>query len=377
MSKRKLRVGVIMGGRSGEHEISIISAASVIEALDKNKYEVVPIGITKTGKWLAGADTVKLLKNQSQNRLLEKILLPDPGQKSLMAINNSQIKPGQKLDVVIPMVHGTYGEDGKLQGLLELVDLPYVGAGVLGSAVGMDKIIMKKIFKESGLKTPDFVYFTKSEWLAKRQQLLKDIEKQLKYPVFVKPANSGSSVGINKAKNRQQLIISVKEAAKFDRRIIVEQAVKNCREIECAVLGNDQPRASLPGEVKPTHEFYSYAAKYLDEQGAALEIPAKLSKQLIKQVREMAVRAFRALDLAGMARVDFFLNPSGQVYLNEVNTIPGFTKISMYPKLWHSSGLSYPKLLDELIKLAISRHQEKQNLRTSYQVKDFWSKAGC
>lgn len=368
-NNKKLRVGVIMGGKSGEHEVSIISAASVIKALDRNRYNVIPIGITKTGKWISGPQTIKILKTESKGKILDKILLPDPNQRSLIAIKDSQISREKPLDVIIPILHGTYGEDGKVQGLFELADIPYVGAGVLGSAVGMDKIIMKKLFKQSDLDTPEFAYFQKNDWLKYRSKIIKQIESKLKYPVFVKPANLGSSVGITKAKNRDQLITSIKEAIKYDRRVIIEQAIKKVREIECAVLGNDNPKASIPGEVIPNLEFYSYEAKYIDENGAILKIPATLNKKMVKDIQEMSIKAFKILDLAGMARIDFLIANNKKIYISEVNTIPGFTSISMYPKLWEASGIPYSKLLDILIKLAIERHQEKQELKTSYNLK--------
>ena len=365
--KKKLRVGVLLGGMSGEHEVSVISGASVIKALDKNKYKVIPIGISKNGKWISGIETVNYLKSKTHHQLQEKILLPDPGKKGLMTVKKAKITPNKPLDVVIPVLHGTYGEDGKIQGLLEMVNIAYVGAGVLGSAVGMDKIIMKDLFRQAGLKTVEYDYFLRKDWQKNSSKAIKQIESKLKYPVFIKPANLGSSVGINKAKNRLELREAIKDAVKYDRRIIVEEAVKNCREIECAVLGNDKPKASVLGEVLPSHEFYSYEAKYTDENGAKLEIPARLNSKIVREVQRIAVSAFKALDLAGMARVDFFLGKNQTIFINEVNTIPGFTEISMYPKLWQASGLSNKKLLDELIKLAMERHREKNKLKTSYK----------
>ncbi len=366
-SQQKLRVGVIMGGMSGEHEVSVVSADSVMRALDKNKYEVIPIGITKKGKWISGPETVKILKQGMFNpKLAEKIILPDPTQKSLMSISQNRITKDTGLDVVFPLIHGTYGEDGKLQGLLEMANIPYVGCGVLGSAVGMDKIVMKNLFIQSGLKTVKFSYFIKKDWLNSQSRIIDKIEKELDYPIFVKPANLGSSVGIHKAKDQNELIKAIIDAVKYDRRVIVEEAVVDGREIECAVLGNDEPRASVPGEIIPKLEFYSYEAKYVDEKGADLEVPARLKEEQVKKIQAMSIKAFKALDLAGMARVDFLIDQKGQIFISEVNSVPGFTKISMYPKLWEASDLPYEKLLDRLIELAMERHQEKNVLVTSF-----------
>jgi len=370
MSK-KLRIGVIMGGMSGEHEVSVVSAASVINALNKNKYEVIPIGITKTGKWISGLETVQILKNNmSVDNLANRIILPDPNQTSLVSIEGNQLSLSQPLDVVIPLIHGTYGEDGKLQGLLELANIPYVGCGVLGSAVGMDKIVMKNLFKSVGLKTPAFLNCLKNEWGNNQSAILNQINKVLSYPLFVKPANLGSSVGISKVKTKAELKEAIVKAFQYDRRVIVEESIEQAREIECAILGNYDPQASVLGEIIPHHEFYSYEAKYVDEQGAGLEIPAKLDDEQVKLVQEMAIQAFKALDLAGMSRADFLINPEGDIYINEVNTVPGFTKISMYPKLWEATGLPYDQLIDKLIELAIERHQEKSRLKTSFDEID-------
>lgn len=333
---KKLRVGVLMGGQSGEHEVSLASARSVIKALNKNKYEVVPIKIDRNGRWPKS-----------------KMILPRP--------------KGLNLDVVIPIMHGTYGEDGKIQGLLELANLPYVGAGVLGSAVAMDKIIMRQLFKQAGLPVGKFLYFLKKDWLKQKNKIIKEIEKQLNYPVFVKPANLGSSIGISKAQNKNQLIKAVREASKFDRKIIIERAIKKARDIECSVLGNDEPIASIPGEIVPGDEFYSYSDKYIDGTYQA-KIPAPFNKKILDDIQKIAVRAFKVLDLAGMARVDFLIENNKKIYLSEANTIPGFNKISMYPKLWEASGLPYDKLLDKLIDLAIERHQEKNELTSIFEL---------
>jgi len=356
-----------MGGRSGEHEVSIISANSVINALDKKKYQVVPIGITKNGQWISGSGTVRLLKQDSPTPILDKILLPDPRQKSLISLK-SRKKASRPLDVIFPVLHGTYGEDGKIQGLLELADIPYVGSGVLGSAVAMDKIIQKKLFIQSGFKTPDFIFFNKSEWIKQQLKIIRQIIKKLGLPVFIKPANLGSSVGISKVKDKKLIKKAVNEALRYDLRIIVEKAVSHGREIECAVLGNDQPVASAPGEIVPGDEFYSYQDKYINNRMRTI-IPAPISLQQIKSIQNSAVAVFKLLDLKGLARVDFFIDQSGQVLLSEVNTMPGFTSISMYPKLWEYSGLPYSKLLDKLIDLALERHQQKNQLKFSYRLK--------
>jgi len=325
-----------MGGMSGEHEVSLISAKSVIESLNKKLYKVVPIKISKAGKW--------------SNDLISA----DPNQKSF--------------DVVLPILHGTYGEDGKIQGLLEMANIPYAGAGVIGSAVAMDKIIAKQLFGSVGINNVKFEYFIAKDWSADKPKIIKQIEANLSYPLFVKPANMGSSVGISKVKSKKQLAAAINQAAGFDRRIIVEESVENCREVECAVLGNNNPKASVPGEVIPEDEFYTFSDKYINGK-TRFKIPANLPKKLNKSIQELSIKAFKVLDLAGLARVDFLVDPGGKIYINEVNTIPGFTSISMYPKLWDESGLSYGKLLDELIRLAIERHQEKSQLKTTFNLK--------
>jgi D-alanine-D-alanine ligase len=365
----KLKVGVIFGGRSGEHEVSLVSATSVIKSLDKEKYEVVPIGITQSGRWLSSDRTLQMLKSKDGlEHESERFLIPEPNRQALMSINGDN---SSQLDVVFPVVHGTYGEDGTLQGLLELANIPYVGAGVLGSAVGMDKIVQKQLYEQAGIPIAKYVWFLSSECKAKPRKVVAEIEKHLKYPVFTKPANTGSSVGISKAHNRKELIEYLRVAAEYDRKVVVEQGVKNAREIECAVLGNDEPIASIAGEIIPSNEFYDYDAKYVDGKSTSI-IPATLPGRIVKEVQRYAVEAFRVLDLAGMARVDFFVTKKNKIYLNEVNTIPGFTSISMYPKLWEASGISYSELLDRLISLAIKRNREKNALRTSYQPTKDW-----
>ncbi len=375
MNTSKLRVGVIFGGRSGEHEVSLVSATSVIEALDKDKYEVVPIGITQEGRWISSDESLRLLKSgQGIEHEPDRLLLPDPTKQFLASLNESAHRE-LKLDVIFPVVHGSYGEDGTLQGLLELANIPYVGAGVLASSVGMDKIVQKQLHSQAGLPVVKYAWFLSSECKANPKKVLAAVETTLKYPVFVKPSNAGSSVGISKSHNKKELLDALTLAAQFDRKIIVEQGIKNVREIEVSVLGNDKPVASVPGEIIPSNEFYDYDAKYVDGKSVAV-IPARLPKNIVKQIQQLAVKAFTTLDGAGMARVDFFVvKKMNKIYLNEINTIPGFTSISMYPKLWEASGLSYSALLDRLIQLALERHAGKNSLRTTYQPAKAWYKS--
>ncbi len=374
-SPHKLRVGVIFGGRSGEHEVSLVSATSVIHALDKNKYDVVPIGITPDGRWISSDQSLGLLKSRTGVELEpERFLVPEPNRRSLVSLNG-ETNPDARLDVVFPVVHGTYGEDGTLQGLLELANIPYVGAGVLASAVGMDKIIQKQLHKQAGLPVVKYVWFHSAECQSGPLNIAVAVEKSLRYPVFVKPSNTGSSVGISKAHNRKELRVALDIASRYDRKVIVEQGVKNVREIEVSVLGNEEPIASLPGEIIPSNEFYDYDAKYVDGRSLAI-IPAKLPASIVKKIRKLAVRAFTVLDGAGMARVDFFVTKTtNRIYLNEINTIPGFTSISMYPKLWEASGISYSELLDRLIDLALRRHAQKSAISTAYQPAKEWYKS--
>jgi D-alanine-D-alanine ligase len=394
---KKLRVGVLFGGRSGEHEVSLLSAASVLKAIDPAKYEVVPIGITKGGRWVASGDAEALLAGKlpaarhlragDPNATAPAALLtkgegvivppvPTDGSGALVPFEReaAAIQPGAEvltLDVVFPVLHGTFGEDGTIQGLLELADLAYVGSGVLGSATGMDKDVMKRLFAAAKLPITKHVTILRADWQRQPKKIVAKLEGALKYPFFVKPANLGSSVGISKVHGRKELGPAMDEAASFDRKIVVEQGVggrgKNgkARELEVAVLGNDQPEASVVGEIVPGKEFYDYEAKYLSE-GSKLIIPAKLSKKLNKTVREMAVAAFQACDCAGLARVDFLLEPGGseRLYLNEINTMPGFTSISMYPKLWEATGIPYRALISRLIELALERRAERK--QTSY-----------
>jgi len=380
---------VVYGGRSGEHEVSVASAAAVMKNLDKERYETVPIRIEKDGCWtiqdrpptsLSAAEVIeqgRLHAARSIRPVREAYLVTRPGDEQLLTIERGASahlaeKDGERahvtalgLDVIFPVLHGPLGEDGTVQGLLELANVPYVGAGVLASATGMDKAIMKVLFAARGLPIAGHIVVMRREWQADQRDTIDQIVGKLSLPVFVKPANLGSSVGISKAKTVSELRDAIDLAAEFDRKIIIEAAVPNAREIECAVLGNDEPEASVPGEIVPSREFYDYEAKYIDE-GSKLLIPAPISEMQAAAVRRLAIEAFRAIDGAGMARVDFLLDrDSNALYVNEINTIPGFTTISMYAKLWAASGVEYPALLDRLVELALARHAEKQQLRTS------------
>ena len=388
----KIRVGILFGGRSGEHEVSLLSAASVLNAIDKEKYEVVPIGITKDGRWLTAEHAENLLTGKlvleprnlragdpettSPAAVLARgeavVVPPEPVHRQTglvpfqtdAALMRRAADRAINVDVIFPVLHGTFGEDGTIQGLLELADIAYVGAGVLGSAAGMDKDIMKSLFIAAGIPIVKHVTILRGAWEKDQKKVQKLVESKLTYPVFVKPANLGSSVGISKAHNRKELGPAIEEAAKFDRKIVIEQGVggkkEKAREIECSVLGNDEPVASVPGEIVPGKEFYDYTAKYVDE-GSQLIIPAKLTKAETKRVQQLAVAAFQAVDCSGLARVDFLMDPrTRKIFLNEINTMPGFTAISMYPKLWAASGLAYADLIDRLIQLGIERHEDKK-----------------
>lgn len=362
----KICVGILFGGRSGEHDVSLQSAASIIKALDSAKYSIVPIGITREGHWRVGQDALQPLAQflESGEPITPSV---DPTSPRLLSLNPSHrlSHSHPSLDVVFPVLHGTFGEDGTVQGILELAGVPYVGAGVLASAAGMDKDVMKRLFRDARLPVVPWELFLRADWESRPAVVRKRIESKLRYPLFVKPVNLGSSVGISKVHNRGELSAALELAAQYDRKILVEKGI-DAREIECSVLGNDCPQASVPGEIVPVNEFYDYESKYLKE-GSELVIPAKLSAAQKKQVREVAIGAFQAIDCAGMARVDFLVDrKSGKVYLNEINTIPGFTSISMYPKLWEASGLPYPQLLDRLIQLALERHREKARTRFTY-----------
>jgi len=359
---KKIRIGVIFGGRSGEHEVSLLSAQSVMEALDRGKYEVVPLGITRDGRWRIGGDPLAELKALAAGGKgkISAAGQPPQGEPPTMRA----LLPGLEgaglpyVDVLFPVLHGPYGEDGTVQGLFELAGIPYVGSGVLGSALAMDKAAMKSVFRAEGLPCVEYLTLMRWEWEQDQQGVLRRVEHRLGYPCFVKPANLGSSVGVSKAHDPAELVQALNLAACYDRRLLVEEAV-NAREIECSVLGNDRPQASVLGEVVPKREFYDYEAKYLDDR-TELIIPVALPAPKVAEIQGLAVRAFVALDCAGMARADFLLSrDSGQVYINELNTLPGFTNVSMYPKLWAASGLSYPRLLDRLIELALERGRDK------------------
>jgi D-alanine-D-alanine ligase len=386
MIVKKLRVGVIYGGRSGEHEVSIASAASICKHLDRARYEPVPIRIEKDGRWtladkpptaVSAADVIEHARLEAARPIRpgrEAHLVAHPGEETMLTIErraaegsdgSSASVTGLRLDVIFPVLHGPYGEDGTVQGLLELANVPYVGAGVLGSAVGMDKAVMKTLFAAAGLPIVPHATVLRPDWLRDARGITARVANELKYPVFVKPANLGSSVGISKAKSDSDLATAMELALQFDRKVVIEAGVPNAREIECAVLGNDAAQASIPGEIIPSREFYDYEAKYLDE-GSKSIVPAVLTADQVRDVQQMSIAAFRAVDGAGMSRVDFLLaRDSGAIFLNEVNTIPGFTTISMYPQMWEASGLAYPALIDRLIELALERHAEKQQLRTS------------
>jgi D-alanine-D-alanine ligase len=387
---KKIRVGILFGGRSGEHEVSLLSANSILKAIDRKKFEVVPIGISKAGRWLTGEGARTLLLgdgagngvalhaaagdvNASDGAGAVTALVARAG--VIEAASEGKAGAQGKLDVVFPVLHGTFGEDGTIQGLFELADIAYVGSGVLGSAAGMDKDVMKRLFAQAGLPVVKHVTVLRSEWEAGPRKVVAKVEKELKYPVYVKPANLGSSVGISKVHERKELGPALTLAAKYDRRIVIEEGVaggsgktrltRKARELEVAVLGNDDAQASVVGEIIPGKEFYDYEAKYLSDASVPV-IPAKLTAAESKKIRAMAVEAFKACDLAGLARVDFLMEPDGKrrIYLNEVNTLPGFTSISMYPKLWEASGVSYSELITRLIELGMERHKERG--RTSF-----------
>jgi D-alanine-D-alanine ligase len=375
---KKLRVGILFGGRSGEHEVSLLSAASILKAIDRKKFDVVPIGITKTGRWLtAGGAQALLTGNNSESADLVLQAGADgtaaPADAVTALVPDAASLGSGRLDVVFPVLHGTFGEDGTIQGLFELADIAYVGSGVLGSAAGMDKDAMKRLFAQARLPIVKHLTILRTAWEASPRKTVAAIEAGLKYPVFVKPANLGSSVGISKVHDRKELGPALTFAARFDRKIVIEQGVggakKKARELEVAVLGNDDPKASVVGEIVPGKEFYDYEAKYLSD-GSIPIIPAKITAAESKQIRAMAIEAFRACDLAGLARVDFLMEPDGKrrIYLNEVNTMPGFTSISMYPKLWQATGLSYSDLISRLIELALERHKERSRTTFSFDV---------
>jgi len=366
---KKIRVGIIFGGKSGEHEVSLASAQSVARAIDRAKYDVVMIGVTKQGRWLAGDQVLTQLVAASPSLLLKSgeaspadaAALDD---KTLTKVDTS---PLGAIDVAFPLIHGPMGEDGTVQGLLELADIPYVGAGVAASAVGMDKALMRAVFQAHGLPIVDWMAVLRHDWETRPEDTSRQIELTLGYPCFIKPANLGSSVGVSKARNWDELTQALTTAAQYDRKMIAERAAPNAREIECSVLGNDEPLASLPGEVVPQREFYDYSAKYDTAAGTHLIVPADLSAETTHAVQELAVRAFKAIDASGMARVDFFIARGTQrIWVNEINTIPGFTAVSMYPRMWEKSGVAYAELIDRLIQLALERHADKRRSKTEH-----------
>lgn len=369
--QQKLRIGVIFGGRSGEHAVSLMSARSVLAALDPGKYQVTEIGITQDGAWMVGAahaqgGVLEALLTHDLGRLTPAALLPDPTHSVLCALRGGMLQTLADLDVIFPVLHGTFGEDGTLQGVLEMADIAYVGAGVLGSAVGMDKALFKDVMRANHLPVLESALLLRSEIEADIETALAKAEAAAPYPLFVKPANLGSSVGVSKVRSRSDLLEGLLDAARYDRRVLVERGVQ-AREIEVSVLGNDEPQVSLPGEIIPGEEFYSYNAKYHDDRSRLL-IPAPLPADLTAELQEIALRAYQAIDCAGMARVDFLLDKdNGKLYLSEVNTIPGFTSISMYAKLWEASGISYPELVDRLIELALERKAQRDRTERHYE----------
>jgi D-alanine-D-alanine ligase len=373
---KKLRVGVIFGGRSGEHEVSIRSAQAIIKSINQKKFDVVPIAISQEGKWIGPAQSAQLLPAGLQSSLTlsfagqsgDVALLGDPSHKGLISLQSERSLPAEKLDVVFPALHGPFGEDGTLQGLLEMADIPYVGCGVLASSCGMDKVTMKSLFVQAGLPICKHIWFLRSQWRDNPDRVLRKVTKEIGFPCFVKPANLGSSVGVSRATDRKTLIEAIDLAAEYDRKIIIEEEI-DAREIECAILGNDQPQASLPGEYVIYEErarFLDYTEKYDNTGRVKFVVPAPLSKPLTTKIQRMAIQAFQAIDGAGLARVDFFLDrKSGELLINELNTMPGLTEVSGYPKMWAASGLKFPKLLESLIKLAFERHREKALTKTS------------
>lgn len=365
MKERKLNVVLLFGGRSGEHEVSLNSAHSIFKAIDRNRYDVATIGINKQGQWFWGVLPENILQEgfPSNDQACQVTLVSDPTHPHFIALDGRSLPNLGQFDLVFPVLHGPFGEDGTLQGLLEMANVPYVGSGVLGSSLGMDKDRMKAVFAEKELPIARYLTVLRSDFLNARETCLKAIEAGIGYPCFIKPANLGSSVGISKAHHRAELLEALNNAAAFDRKIIVEETIIG-REIEVSVLGNDVPEASLPGEIKPAQEFYSYEAKYSDI-GSSLLIPALLDEAIVKELQKMAIEAFQAVEASGLSRVDFFVTSKNEIFLNEINTLPGFTEISMYPKLWEASGIPYVELIDRLISLGLERFKDKQICKIS------------
>jgi D-alanine-D-alanine ligase len=371
---KKLRIGIIFGGRSGEHEVSIRSARAVIEAMDASKYEVVPIAITKTGNWLSPAAAARLLPKETQRRLSARALgqskadvaiIGDPSRRGLAHLDI--YGKGEPLDVVFPVLHGTFGEDGTVQGLLEMAAIPFVGCGTLASACGMDKVTMKALFREAGLPVCKYAWLLRSEFEAEPENVLRRVMRVIGFPAFVKPANLGSSVGVSKASDKKSMTKAIELAARYDRKIMVEEAVDG-RELECAVIGNDDPQASLPGEYVVHEEsarFLDYTEKYSSTGKVEFVVPARVSKAVMKKIQTMAVKAYKAIDASGLSRVDFFLKPEGQLLVNEINTLPGLTDVSGFPKMWEGSGVPFPRVIDQLVELAIERHRQRARNETS------------
>ncbi len=372
---KKLRIGVIFGGRSGEHEVSVRSARAVVEAIDATKYEVVPIAITKEGNWLAPAAAAELLPQTTQRFLSTRarqgkkedvMIAGDPSRSGLMRLSRNS-GPAEPVDVIFPVLHGTYGEDGTVQGLLEMAAVPFVGCGTLASACGMDKVAMKALFLNAGLPICDYAWFLRTQWESEPEKVSRRVIRSIGFPAFVKPANLGSSVGISKATDKASLARAIELAARYDRKVIVEKAVEG-REIECAVMGNDQPKASLPGEYLIHEEaarFLDYTEKYSGTGNVEFVVPARIPKATMKKIQQMAISAFQAIDGSGLARVDFFLRPDGSLLVNEINTLPGLTDVSGFPKMWAASGIPFPRVIDQLIEFAIERHRERARNETS------------
>lgn len=371
---KKLRVGIIFGGRSGEHEVSIRSARSVIESIDKSKYEIVPIAITKEGNWLSAAASIKLFPKETQRLLADEnqrgaadvAILGDPSRSGLVRLGSRTGEP-ERLDVVFPVLHGTFGEDGTLQGLLEMAAIPFVGCGTLASACGMDKVTMKALFKDAGLPICRHTWFLRSDWDSDKNKVIRQVLREIGFPCFVKPANLGSSVGVSKATDKKTLAKAIDLAARYDRKIMVEEEVVG-REIECAVIGNEDPRASLPGEYvihEESARFLDYTEKYSSTGHVEFIVPAKIPKATVKKIQAMAAVAYKSIDASGLSRVDFFLKPDGELLINEINTLPGLTEVSGFPKMWEATGVPFKRVIDQLIQMAIERHRERARNETS------------